>query len=198
MGLETKTFAIVGRNRYPGKLHLDSNSLTFTGRDYRWAADLGKSTTARANEDLLIIQKDGKSVAFEIGPAADRWVQKVLNPPDRLTKLGVKSGQKLWLSKGFSRSFIAELRQHGASIVRQIEKGELAFWKVTNRQELDEFRPLAARLPEGVNLWIVWTKGTPAISQKDVMSLARELGFGPGKTAAFDGEHSSMRFARKK
>lgn len=198
MGLEAKTIAIVGRKRHEGKLHLDSKSLTFKAGDFQWAAELGTSIVASASRDRLIVEQGGGKVSFEIGPSATKWVEKILNPPSRLTKLGVKPDHQLWVSKGFSKSFSDELRQHGATTTRQVEKCQLAFWKVTNRQQLIEFHDLADRLPEGVNIWIVWTKGSQTIGQTDVMTMAKELGFGPSKTAAFDDDHSSMRFARKK
>ena len=198
MGLESKTTARVGRKRYPGKLHLDSKALTFKGPEFTWTAKLGKSISATIAKDLLVVTSDGRKVSFEVGESASKWVNKILNPPDRLTKLGVKPDHKIWLSKGFDNSFISELKQHGTSRTRQVEKCDLAFWKVTDREYLVEFPELADRFPDGTNLWVVWTKGSKQIGQTDVMTVARELGFGPSKTAAFDAEHSSMRFARKK
>jgi hypothetical protein len=198
MGLEAKTIVRHGRKRFAGKLHLDSKSLTFRGPEFRWSAELGNSVTAETKDDLLIVSNGTEKVSFEVGPQAQAWVKKILDPPNLITKLGIKPKQKLWISKGFPKSFIAETKQHGASVTRQIEDCELAFWCVTKREQLIEFVDIADRLPERVNLWIVWTKGSQSIGQTDVMNQAKSSGFGPSKTAAFDDKHSSMRFARKK
>jgi hypothetical protein len=49
MGLEARTIAIVGRKRYEGKLHLDSKLLTCKAGNFEWAAELGTSIVASAN-----------------------------------------------------------------------------------------------------------------------------------------------------
>ena len=197
MGLEAKTTAIVGRKRFAGELHLDSKSLTFKSSDFKWVAELGKSIAANATKDRLIVEQDGKQTSFEVGPSAQKWVDKILNPPNRITKLGVKPDDKLWVSAGFQKSFKDELKRRGATIKRSIKHCDLAFWKVTHRDQLFEFKDLADELPDGINIWIIWTKGCKSIGQTDVMTRAKALGFGPSKTAAFDEDHSSMRFAQK-
>lgn len=198
MGLEATTVARKGRKRFEGKLHLDSKSLTFRSPDLRWAAELGESISAESKNDLLIVKQGDEKVTFEIGEKAPKWVEKILNPPTRVTKLGIKPEHRFWLSKGFPRSFAEELKSTGAKATRQMEKCDIAFWRVTEREALIEFAALASRLPEKVNIWIVWPKGSKAIGQTDVMKKTRSLGFGPSKTAAFDDDHSSMRFAKKK
>lgn len=198
MGLEIETRARKGRKQFDGKLYLDSKQLTFKGPEFRWQVDLGPTLSAQANKDRLMIESEGEKVSFEIGKSVSRWVDKILNPPSRMKKLGVQEGHKFWLSKGFSRPFATELKEAGAIRKRNIEDCEIAFWMVVHRQQLSELESLASQLSSGVNIWIVWTKGSEAIGQNDVMSAARAQGFGPSKTAAFDEQHSSMRFALKK
>lgn len=197
MGLEANTIARQGSKRYEGKLHLDSKTLTFKGPEFRLSIELS-SVSANAKQGLLQIDTGREKVSFEIGEKASHWVEKILNPPTRVKKLGVKPGQKFWLSKGFSKAFSDELESAGAKRTRQIENCELAFWLVTDREQLPELAGLTDQLPAGVNLWIVWTKGSKKIGQTDVMQQAKSTGFGPSKTAAFDDLHSSMRFAQKK
>ena len=198
MGLEASTIAGKGRKRFTGKLHLDSKFLTFKGPDFQWAVALTPALSAESKQDLLVIQNGSDRITFEIGANAAKWVEKILNPPNRITKLGIKPEQKFWLSRGFQKSFADELRRHGAKATRQIENCEIAFWLVSRLEQLSEFDDIADRLPEGVNLWVVWKKGSATVGQTAVMERAKSLGFGPSKTAAFDDQHSSMRFAKKR
>lgn len=198
MGLETTTTATQGRKRYEGKLYLDSKSLTFRSKAFRWEAILGSTVNAESSNGRLIVQSGDDVVRFEVGAAAPKWVDKINHPPTRVTKLGIKPDHRFWVSKGFSKSFVDELKATGASHTRKRETCDIAFWKVTHRIELQEFDEIADSLAPGVNLWIVWTKGSEAINQNEVMKEAKSRGFGPSKTAAFDDQHSSMRYARKR
>ena len=198
MGLEQKTTARHGRKSYDGKLYLDSKTLTFRSKEFKWIGDLGSALQASSKADDLIIQSGKQKLVFDIGKGVSKWVEKINNPPNRVVKLGIKPEHRFWLSSGFGRAFAGELKATGASATRKPENCDIAFWKVTHRKQLDEFQDLADQLEPGVNLWVVWTKGSEAISQGDVMKQARVCGMGPSKTAAFDEDHSSMRFARKK
>lgn len=198
MGLELNTTATIGRKKFEGKLYLDSKFITFKSQAFGWSAELARPIEASAAKDRLMVAQDGTKVAFDVGSKASRWVEKILNPPTRITKLGVKPGQRLWLSAGFDKPFRDELKQSGATLKRKIEQSDLAFWRVRDREQLAEFDDLSQRIPDGINLWIVWDKGSQAIGQTDVMQSAQQRGWGPSKTAAFDETLSSMRFARKK
>ena len=198
MGLETKTIARQGRKKFEGKLYLDSKALTFRSPDLRLDISLGSTVEAAVSKHQLVVVTSDDKFRFDVGESASRWAEKINNPPSRATKLGIKPNQKLWLSPGFDKLFRDELKSNGAKSTRKIENCDLAFWKITHREQLDQFEELTDQIEDGINLWIVWTKGSENINQTEVMTTARSFGFGPSKTAAFDESHSSMRFARKK
>lgn len=198
MGLETKTFCKTANKQATGNLHLDSKELSFRSKEIKWSVLLGPKTKAKADGDLLVVSNGRKKASFKIEKNIDRWVDKILNPPSRSQKLGIKEGSAIFLSTGFPKSFVDELKQAGGRRVNKIENCNLAIAKIKDRQALKVFESLSDELPKGVNIWLVWPKGSAAITQGDVMSAAKSLGFGPSKTAAFDDSHSSMRFAAKK
>lgn len=198
MGLELKTIALNGSEQYAGKLHLDSQSLTFSSKEFKWSIALASRPSVKQSGTKLVIASGAETVSFEVGDEGPRWAHKILNPPNRMDKLGVKPNMRCWVSRGFSRVFLSEIRGAQANITKHLDRSELAFLKVTNRDELSPLLAACETLPQHVNLWVVWPKGSDAVHQGDVMSLTRDLGFGPSKTAAFDETHSSMRFARKR
>lgn len=198
MGLEIKTTALQGSIEAQGKLHLDSKQLQFSGKSFKWSVDLGPRVRAKSVGNQLIVSEGRSEIRFEIRKGVDRWVDKILHPPSRITKLGVKPDAKCWLSKGFDRAFRDELKSSGATTTRKIEHCMLAFLKVTDRKDLSQVVEHFECLPGDVNIWVVWPKGSEAIGQGDVMAIAKQRGFGPSKTAAFDEQHSSMRFAKRK
>jgi hypothetical protein len=197
MGLEAKADARKDRKSFRGTLYLDSKQLTFKSAEFRWSAKLGEATHASAQREKLTVVCGSEKLTFALDGNLSSWAEKINNPPTRATKLGIKPEHKFWLSKGFTKPFADELKSVGSSATRKIETCDIAFWKVTHREQLKEFKTLTSQLPEATNLWIVWTKGSEAISKSEVMSTAKKFNFGPSKTAAFDEHHSSMRYRKK-
>lgn len=198
MGLELKTIALNGSEEYAGSLHLDSQSLTFRSKEFKWSIELATRPRVEQSGTKLVVASGAEQVSFEVGGDGERWLNKIRNPPNRMIKLGVKPKMRCWISKGFTRVFLDEIRGAEAKVSKNLERSDLAFLKVMKRDDLPSLVEACKTLPNSVNLWVVWPKGSDTVTQGDVMSLARELGFGPSKTAAFDDAHSSMRFARKR
>ncbi len=197
MGLEIKTVAVKGAKKFSGKLHLDSRELKFSSPEFKWSIPLGDGIKAIAKKTKLIVSKGRDKVTFEIGERPERWVDKILNPPSRLDKLGVKPGMKCWLSKGFESEFKTELKSQEAKITRQIDNCDLAFFSIDDRKNFGSLLECCDAMPGATNIWVVYPKGSNAITQGEVMGTLKKAGFGPSKTASFDEQLSSMRYKRK-
>lgn len=197
MGLEIKTRARHKQNKALGKLHLDSRSISFSSPKLKWSVELGETVKATAVDGWLVVQAGRDKAEFEIGAAANKWVDKILNPPSRLEKLGVKRRMKFWMDGEFSVDFMVELTHCEAVRVKKLKDCQLAFLRLTHRDGLGKLIAVAQQLPFKINIWVVWPKGVAEITQADVMQTAASSGMGPSKTASFDDRHSSLRFAKK-
>ena len=197
MGLEEKVTAKKGRKTFDGKLHVDSRQLEFRSKEFKWNVSLDGKPDAEASKGLLVVQNGSEKVSFKVSEP-QKWVSKILNPPSLTKKLGVKSEQCCFISKGFDRAFKTEIRAAGAKIVRSIERAELLFLRIDSVEQLSSFDEVASELESGVNIWVIWPKGSKNIGQSDVMRRAKSLGLGPSKTASINDDHSSMRFAKTK
>ena len=196
MGLEARSTAYKGKAKFEGKLYLDSEFLQFKSKELPWKLRLGKDVSAREFRGKLRVSAGDETLSFDVGEDTDRWIRKILNPPTLMTKLGIKENHRCWMSRGFSKEFRDELRAASAGITRSLLDSDLAFHFLPNRSELDQLANTLADLPEGINVWVVWPKSSPKVSQGEVMECASKFGYGPSKTAAFSNECSSMRFAK--
>ncbi len=196
MGLEAKTTAVKGQVSATGRLHVDSKQIAFTSKDLKWSLDLGPAVKTKSTNGQLVVWKGQDKITFDV-EKVDRWIDKIMNPPSLLEKLGVKPEMKCWLSSGFSRTFRQQLKDGAASITRKIENCDLAFLFLNDREQFGLMMETCEQLPEKINIWVVYPKGVQQITQGDVMSQMKKIGFGPGKTAAFDDQLSSMRYRRK-
>lgn len=197
MGFESEVVAIKARKRFEGKLHVDSRILEFRSRELKCEFPLDGKTHASFSGQLIKVARGKEKINFEVPGQADRWVDKILNPPDRAKKLGLKEGLVCWLSKGLGRSLAAEVRESGGKVTRDVARCDLAFFWIDDRGKLPELLGLCGDLPAESSIWAVYPKGAKTITQSDVMNAMKKLGFGPSKTAAFDEDISSMRYRRK-
>jgi hypothetical protein len=120
-------------------------------------------------------------------------------------KLGFKPGLKasmLAAPDGFDEQ-IGDLPEGVTLRDRITPDAQLAFWFVRSRLELEsEIVFLAARLPMGASLWIIFPKQSSRFksdfNSNDVRAVALAAGLVDYKICAVDDDWSGMKFARKR
>lgn len=198
MGLELKQCkAVIKAVKATGKLHVDSKQIEFRAKDVRWSVQVGKGTSAKVDGNKLVVRRGSKTATFDVGAKAEKWADKVVNPPTRATKLGLKSGSKVLLRGGLEDSFAQELSAHGLVSVKSVKTCDIAFVKLNKAADFKVFDSVASSCATGVHIWAIWPKGIEAVGQGQVIGRAREHGMGPGKKISFDETCTAMRFTKK-
>lgn len=198
MGLELKKcHATIKDVDLTGTLHVDSKELKFRNKGVLWSVKVGKGTKAKASGGILTVSRGSKSATFSIGGKAEKWAGKILNPPTRSTKLGLKSGQRYLIKGNFDSTFIEEVDACGLVVVRSAKSCDIAFVLMNLSAELKTLETIATSSSPGTHIWAVWPKGVDSICQSQVISSARKFGMGPGKGISFDDVYSAMRFTKK-
>ncbi len=96
MGQEIKCRVDFSGESSEGEALLETSEIIFRGA-FRLKIPFNSIAVLEASNGKLSVQyPDGRAV-FHIGKAADKWAEKIRNPPSRLDKLGVKSGTKVHL-----------------------------------------------------------------------------------------------------
>ena len=91
MGNEVKCLARIDGKREEGKALLETAELIFLGAACRVRIAFGEiESVAALGGELRIVTKGGE-FAFAVGPAAEKWREKILHPKTRMEKLGVKA-----------------------------------------------------------------------------------------------------------
>ncbi len=136
----------------------------------------------------LKIQFAEGSAVFHLGTAAEKWADKIRNPPSRLDKLGIKPGTKVHLINKHDDDFKRELAERGA--VLEKSKPDLVFLSAKNKDQLVEL----AYLTKGSPVWVIYPKGLQAITENDVIKAGRSVGFADIKVVAFSATHTALKF----
>jgi len=189
MGQELECRMRRGKRSLAGKAYLETDFVLFRGDERLKVAfkDL-KSVTAKAG--VLRLEFDGGPAEFELGKAAEKWADKILHPPSRADKLGVKEGTPVRLVGEFDAEFLEEVKARGASMV---EKGaEIVFCRAETAADLKTVVKLA---PTGsASLWVIYPKGVAAIREIDVLETGRAVGLKDVKVASFSATHTALKF----
>jgi hypothetical protein len=191
MGQELNCRMHLGRRVLEGKAYLETDHLLFRGEE-RVKIALKDLQSARAEGGMLRLEYAGGPASLELGKAAEKWAAKILNPPTRATKLGLKPGLSVRLAGEFPEDFTAELS--GLETVGPRSKADLVFLLAPRRQMLSQVPKLAAtRNPAGA-LWIVYPKGVPEIREIEVIEAGRAAGLKDVKVASFSPTHTALKF----
>lgn len=195
MGYDARCRLRVGEGTIEGKAVLEQHELIFRGTT-RLAIPLKEITSAVASGGSLTVRFGRRTATFELGPAASKWADRITNPPSRLDKLGVKAGLTVVVTGMLHADLIPEITSRGARVVRKVPSAgaDLVFYGADRREALTRVSGLKAGLKPNGALWIVRPKGSPAISESDVMTSGRNAGLVDVKVVSFSETHTAEKF----
>jgi hypothetical protein len=176
-----------------GKLRLEGEILIFRG-DFRLTIPRSEMKLVEASDGVLIVRIAESEARFELGGPAQRWKDKILNPPSLFDKLGVKPGSRVSLTGNFDETFEAELGARADVGRRPRKESDIVLMSVETRADLDGIPRAAAYLAPAGGLWIVYRKGQKTITEMDVLNAGRAAGLTDHKVVAFSKSQTALRF----
>jgi hypothetical protein len=186
MGQEIKCRVDFGSESSEGKALLETSEVIFRGA-FRLKIPFQAITKLEASEGRLNIEYPEGQAVFHIGKSAEKWAEKIRNPPSRLDKLGVKPGARVHLIGRHDDDFRRELTARGA--VSSAKKPDLVFLSVKEKEQLVELAYLA-QMP----VWIIYPKGVKTITEADVIAAGRAAGLIDLKVCGFSATHTALKF----
>ena len=196
MGNEAKCVVRIDGKRHEGKALLETSELIFRGAQCRVKILLGEIRGVTAGRgELRVETKDGVKI-FELGAAAEKWCEKILNPKTRAQKLGVKAGTRVQLMGDFDVDFMKELKASNAEIVRAngFEASEYTFLAINAKNSLVAIAKYAKKINAAEALWVVYPKGKKEITENDVLGAGRKAGLKDVKVVGFSAMQTALKF----
>ena len=196
MGSEAVVAATFKGTTASGKARLETAVLQFRGGDLTLSIPFAAMSKVVARGGTLRVTFPGGTAAFELGAAAPKWAEKILHPPSRLQKIGVKPGWRAAALGIDDTAFLAELGDAVAhlSIGRAITGADAIFYGVTKEAQLARVAALKASLKPDGALWIVRPKGRPEISERATMAAGKAAGLVDVKVVGFSPTHTAEKF----
>jgi hypothetical protein len=195
MGNEAMCTVRFGKQESEGKALLETSEVLFRG-DFRLKIPFSSIKSAKSVDGELRVQTPEGIVIFELGDAAAKWCDKILNPKSRVEKLGVKPGARVSLLGSFDEEFLRELREMDSVVTvgKAAEDAEWIFFAVDLKKHLAQVSKLAKSLKGAAALWIVYPKGRKDITETDVLAAGRKAGLKDVKVIGFSATHTALKF----
>jgi len=194
MGLEAKCRVSVDGEAHEGTLQWESAVLLFRG-GCRLKIPRAEMSSVASRDGGLIVNFTGREASFQLGAAAAKWVDKILNPPSLLDKLGIKSGQRVTVIGGFEEAFLTSLQERGAVVSLKPAAGsDLVLLAAPGPKDLGKIARAAGSLTSAGGLWIVYPKGQKAITEMGVLEAGRAAGLTDVKVVSFSETHTGLKF----
>jgi hypothetical protein len=172
-----------------GKAYLETAYVLFRGEE-RLKIPFDELRGVHASEGVLKLEFAQGPALFELGAAAEKWARKILHPPTRLEKLGVKPGLAIAVEGQFEAEFLREIGDVAAAKA----KADLLFFAAEKSADLARIAKLKARLNPRGALWVVYPKGVAAIREIEVIEAGRAAGLKDIKVASFSSTHTALKF----
>lgn len=195
MGAESKCTLTFGKTRADGKALLETDALIFRGGDVRLSVPYKQMSSVEAKDGALRIKFPDGLAVFAVGEVAPKWAEKILNPPSRLDKLGVKPDQTIILHALDDEAFERELQARGARVsTRLAGAADIIFYGAESRPALNKLQSLQKNLKRDGAIWVIRPKGVDAITETDVMKAGKAAGLVDVKVARFSDTHTAEKF----
>jgi hypothetical protein len=204
MGLEANCKAAQGKGKFVDvKAMLEGDHILVRSPSLRvrlMVADLDSVIASEKGILQLTLKAGmGEAVRIDLGSkaAAEKWVQKILHPPTRLDKLGVKAGVTVLADGRHERDFLREIE--GFAAAAGPAEADIVFSLADSAPDLARSVELARGMRRArAALWVVYPKGVERIRQEDVFAALRGAGFVDTKVCGFSSTHTALRFTRPK
>jgi hypothetical protein len=195
MGNEANCKVRFGKQESEGKALLETSEILFRG-EFRLKIPFSTIKSVKATNGELRVQTAEGLAVFHLGPAAEKWRDKILHPKSRIEKLGVKAGAKVSLLGQFDAEFLREL----GSLTKSVSKGsvfpdsEWIFFAAHSKDALAPLSKISKSMKGAAALWIVYPKGQKQITENDVLAAGRKSGLKDVKVVGFSATHTALKF----
>ena len=179
-----------------GKALLETTELIFRSDSLRLKIPFAQMKSVIALNGELRVQSPECTVIFELGPDAEKWAHKILNPKSRMEKLGLKQGAKVSVIGRLDSEFEAELEK----VSPDFECGAIAkdaewiFLITETQKDLAKAANIAKVMRGAVALWIVYPKGRKELTEMDVLNSGRKARLKDIKVMSFSSTHTALKF----
>lgn len=194
MGLEATCKLKFGGKVSEGTALLESTELLFRG-DFRVKIPFRQISELKARNGNLVVTFPLGVAQFELGPAAEKWLDRIRNPKSLLDKLGVKADSKIAVLDIDDGTFHAQLRKKSGTFIENklSQHRDFIFFGAAGKSSLRRLANLQKHLAKTGAIWVIYPKGQSHLNENDVRAAGKEAGLVDVKVVSFSSTHSGLK-----
>ena len=198
MGQELKTTLRFDGRILEGTALLEGDCIIFRGgpAGVTLTVKFSEIFKTEANAGWLDLQTGRGLLLFELGPKAEVWAEKIKNPRALVEKLGLDATKKVCVVGKLDADLRADLDASGAQIAKSArgKDFDVVFVAASSKKELEKLPSLREMIKEDGGIWIVYPKGSPALTEREVLTAGRTLQLTDNKQVKISEVLTSVRF----
>jgi hypothetical protein len=176
-----------------GNAHLETETLAFRG-GFRLAIPFKEISAISATDGWMTVTFPGGVASFELGARAPRWLKAITHPKPVIDKIGVKPGMRVALVDVDDGKFRAQLAERAEIVEGMPSDVDLIVLAAPEPAALAKLATLRRHLrPDGA-LWVLRPKGSPDITEMEVLNAGRAAGLVDTKVVAFSATLTAEKF----
>src|SRR5262245_42659627 len=172
MGAETTCAVTVNGKPSAAKVRLETTVLQIRGTDLKLDVPFSAMKKVAARDGSLSIGYAGGTLTLTLGSSAARWADKILHPPSRLAKIGVRPEWRTVVVGEVEKEFIEELRAavDTVSVGRMLKGIDAAFVSVSRPVDFKRIASVKASMKPNGAVWLIRPKGSANVTEGAVMA----------------------------
>src|SRR5262245_49197311 len=116
MGAEARCAISLKGRTFEGRVRLETAMLQVRAAEAKLDVPFTAIKKVVAHDGRLSVTHAGGTLTLELGRAAEKWTEKILHPPSRLTKIGARADWRASVIGEIDREFLSELKAAAATL----------------------------------------------------------------------------------
>jgi hypothetical protein len=196
MGAETTCAVTFKGKTSTARVRLETSVLQIRGADLKLDVPFNTMKKVSAHDGALLIGHAAGPLTLALGKSADKWADKILHPPSRLTKIGVRREWRAAVVGTVDTEFVDELRRVIAllAVGRTVKRADAVFVGLSHPSDFVHVSAAKAAIKDDGAVWLIRPKGHPSVTESAVMSAGKSAGLVDVKVVALSPTHSALKF----
>jgi len=200
MGQEARCAVRFGGRTAEGKALLETDGLAFRSDSIRLTIPFKQMRSVEARDGDLRIEFSEGSAVFALGPQAEKWARKIMNPKSLIDKLGIKPGMRVSVLGIDDSGFLNDLRDRteDISFAEPEPASDAVLVAVDGPRDLERLGSLKLAIKPDGTVWAVFRKGRKDFNENDVLRGGLSAGLVDVKVVRFSDTHTASKFVIRK
>lgn len=200
MGLEATCNLKYEDRTANGRALLETDVLLFRGGDVKLSIPHADISAIETIDGELRVTYPGGIAAFELGPAAEKWAERLRSPRGIVDKLGIPDGGRVAVINFDDAEILAQIEQKASDFAEYAAPpdSDLILWRVDRREELSEMDSLMKSLRPSGALWVLRSRDGSRVSEGMIRQTAHNIGLVDVKVLRLTEEITGLKFVSRK